>query len=122
MGREKNIRLIATIIAALAAVPLFMPRYAAAESARGLDHPELITAKNTPIEGVLPARNGESDEVCFEITTEPVKGSVELLGEGRFVYSPRENKKGRDYFGYRTVDVAGNRSEEGTVLIRINKK
>ena len=79
MGREKNIRLIATIIAALAAVPLFMPRYAAAESARGLDHPELITAKNTAIEGVLPARNGESD-------------------------------------------VAGNRSEEGTVLIRINKK
>ena len=122
MKREKNLYLTAVLMLSLAAALLSAPLPAAAEGTRGLEHLELTTKKNTPIEGVLTAQKQEGDAIDYEITTEPRKGSVTLLEEGRFVYTPREGKKGRDYFGYRSIDAAGNRSEEGTVLIRIKNR
>ena len=82
---------------------------------------ELKTQRNLPIEGLLSARDAEEDVVSFEITTKPVKGDIQLKEEGHFVYIPRQNKKGRDYFGYRAIDAEGNVSQEATVLIRIEK-
>ena len=41
------------------------------------------------------------------------------LEDGGFLYTPRPNRKGRDYFGYRVIDEAGNVSQEATGLIRI---
>ena len=82
---------------------------------------ELVTRRNTPVEGLLSAKDAEDDVRSFEITTKPVKGDIQLEGDGRFLYTPRQNKKGRDYFGYRAIDAAGNVSEEATVLIRIEK-
>lgn len=110
----------AVLSLALASVFLLTPQPAAAE--QGLEHLELATEKNTPVEAVLPAQNREGDAIDYEISTAPRKGSVALLEDGRFVYTPGENKKGRDYFGYRSIDTAGNRSEEGTVLIRIENE
>ena len=80
---------------------------------------ELTTRRNTPVEGVLSARDAQDDLKRFEITTKPVKGDILLRDDGCFVYTPRQNKKGRDYFGYRAIDEAGNVSQEATVLIRI---
>ena len=51
----------------------------------------------------------------------PVKGSIELKGDGVIVYTPHRDKKGRDYFGYRARDAAGNLSQEATAIIRIEK-
>ena len=122
MKREKNLYLTAILMLSLAAALLSAPLPAAAEGTRGLEHLELTTEKNTPVEGALNTQSADEGAVGFEISTEPRKGSVALLEEGRFVYTPREGKKGRDYFGYRSIDAAGNRSEEGTVLIRIENR
>ena len=82
---------------------------------------ELSTPMNTPYEGQLTAMDEDSDKLFYEITTQPVKGEIQLNEDGSFVYTPRENKKGRDYFGYKAIDPEGNYSQEATVIIRINK-
>ena len=82
---------------------------------------ELSTPMNTPYEGQLTAMDKDSDKLFYEITTQPVKGEIQLNEDGSFVYTPRENKKGRDYFGYTAIDPDGNYSQEATVIIRIKK-
>lgn len=83
---------------------------------------ELKTYKNVSVGGLLSAYDPDGDVVNFEITTNPVKGEIEVSEDGSFVYTPRENKKGRDYFGYKAVDSQGNYSQEATVIIRIEKQ
>ena len=83
---------------------------------------ELRTYRNTAVGGTLEAEDPQGDELFFTITTEPVKGSLELGEDGSFVYTPREGKRGRDYFGYKAVDSEGNISEEATVIIHIEKQ
>lgn len=122
MTREKNNRKITALLLALALMLSLAPEAAALESAPAAENLELETQKNTAVEGVLTARGGAGEPFTFEITTDPVKGGVELGEEGRFVYTPRENKRGRDYFGYRAIDAEGNRSQEATVLIRIQNR
>ena len=82
---------------------------------------ELSTPMNTPYEGKLSASDEDGEELLFAITTRPVKGDIALNEDGSFVYTPRENKKGRDYFGYKAYDPEGNYSQEATVIIRIKK-
>ena len=82
---------------------------------------ELTAPMNTPYEGKRSASDEDSGELYYEITTQPVKGDIALNEDGSFVYTPRENKKGRDYFGYKAYDPEGNYSQEATVIIRIKK-
>lgn len=82
---------------------------------------ELTTKINTPYEGCLLANDADGDVAGFAITTSPVKGDITLSEDGSFVYMPRENKKGRDYFGYKAYDAQGNYSQEATVIIKIQK-
>ena len=83
---------------------------------------ELTVIKDTAINGLLSAIDPEDDVVRFEISTNPVKGNIVLEESGSFTYTPKEGKKGRDYFGYKAIDSAGNISQEGTVIIRIVKE
>lgn len=83
---------------------------------------EFTTYRNTSFGGNLSAYDSDGDELCFEITTAPIKGAIELMDDGSFVYTPRQNKKGKDYFGYRAVDSEGNGSQEATVIITIKKQ
>ena len=83
---------------------------------------ELCTYKNVTVSGKLSAFDSENDVVMYEITTPPVKGSVELCDDGSFIYTPNKDKKGRDYFGYKALDAEGNRSQEATVIIKIEKQ
>ena len=83
---------------------------------------ELSTYRNVTVSGKLSAFDSENDVVMFEITTPPVKGSVELSDDGSFIYTPNKDKKGRDYFGYKALDAEGNRSQEATVIIKIEKQ
>ena len=80
---------------------------------------ELVTRRNVPLTGRLTARDAEGGVRAFVLTTRPIRGTLTLAEDGRFVYTPRPDRKGRDYFGFRAADAAGNLSEEGTVLIRI---
>ena len=42
-------------------------------------------------------------------------------GSAKFVYTPYENKTGKDSFTYVAIDSAGNTSSEAKVTIQINK-
>ena len=83
---------------------------------------ELETYRGVSVGGQLTAYDAEGDEVTFTLETEPLKGSVDLSPDGFFVYTPGENRRGRDYFGFRVTDAAGNASQEGTVIIRLVKQ
>ncbi len=82
---------------------------------------EFETYREVSFGGQLAAVDPDGDTVSFEITTQPKKGSIELGEDGKFVYTPAEGKKGKDYFGYRATDAEGNRSQEATVIIRLVK-
>lgn len=83
---------------------------------------EIKTYKNVSVGGNLSAFDPDGDGVSFEISTAPVKGTIDLRDDGSFIYTPWENKKGKDYFGYRAIDSDGNRSQEATVIITIQKQ
>lgn len=107
----------------LTAVLLTLPGEAYADgTAPVAQNLELCTYKNVTVSGKLSAFDSENDVVMYEITTPPVKGSVELCDDGNFIYTPNKDKKGRDYFGYKALDAEGNRSQEATVIIKIEKQ
>lgn len=83
---------------------------------------ELRTYKNVSVSDKLKAFDPEDDVVDFEITTQPVKGCIELSADGSFTYTPGQDKKGKDYFGYKAIDSQGNYSQEATVIIKIEKQ
>ena len=83
---------------------------------------ELKTFRHISVGGHLSAYDPDGEVVSFVITTQPVKGDIQLEEDGSFVYTPYYNKKGRDYFGYKAQDADGNLSQEATVLIRIQKQ
>lgn len=82
---------------------------------------EVSTLQDTALAGRLTASDPQGDPLIFFVATEPVKGTLVLREDGSFVYTPGPGKKGRDYFGYRVTDPEGNRSQEATVIIRIQK-
>lgn len=83
---------------------------------------EFETYRGVSFGGQLSAIDPQGDALSFEITTQPVKGSIELCDDGSFVYTPLDGKKGRDYFGYKAIDAEGNSSQEATVIIKILKQ
>ena len=108
--------LIATLFAAAASAP------AESGGAPVAENLEISTYRGVSVGGMLSATDPDGDSLSFEITTEPVKGTIDLDADGHFVYTPADGKRGKDYFGYKAVDPAGNRSQEATVIIRIQKQ
>ena len=82
------------------------------------------TIKNVAASGTLFASDPEGGELVFEITKYPKKGLISLTNEktGDYLYTPYENKKGRDSFSYRVRDEHGNYSPECEVEIKIERK
>ena len=83
---------------------------------------ELETYRGVSVSGKLEAVDPDGDLCGFEITTPPGKGTIALEEDGSFVYTPVAGKRGRDYFGYKAVDAAGNYSQEATVIIKLVKQ
>lgn len=83
---------------------------------------ELRTYRGVSVGGCMTATDPDGDPVTFEVTTQPVKGTLDVKQDGSFVYTPAKGKKGRDYFGYKAVDSDGNYSQEATVIIRIDRQ
>lgn len=84
---------------------------------------ELNTYKNVAVTGYFDAADNEGDTLTFRLTSTPTRGSVVMAEDGssQFVYTPYENKTGRDSFSFIAEDTAGNTSPEATVSIRIVK-
>ena len=83
---------------------------------------ELTTYRGVSVGGRLSAVDPDGDMLHFEITTAPTKGELELGEDGHFIYTPADGKRGKDYFGYKACDDAGNSSQEATVIIRLIKQ
>lgn len=84
---------------------------------------ELFTYENIEISCYFDVIDSEGDYLSFQIVNPAARGSVTLAEDGSssFVYSPYENKSGKDSFQYIATDSNGNVSNEGTVSIRIEK-
>lgn len=82
---------------------------------------QFTTYKNIPGEIVLSVSDPESDELTVTIVKEPKRGTLELGDGTTVIYTPNENKVGKDSFTYTVTDTAGNTSQEATVRIQIEK-
>ncbi|MGN0968875.1 MAG: Ig-like domain-containing protein [Oscillospiraceae bacterium] len=84
---------------------------------------EFSTYKNVAYTGQFSAVDPEGDLLTFQLVDKPARGSVTLSEDGsvQFVYTPYENKTGKDSFTYVAVDAVGNVSAEATVKIKIEK-
>lgn len=111
-----------SVILAMLMFAFFSNPVYAEGSAPVAENLELKTYRNISTEGQLSGFDPDGDSLQYIISTEPVKGNIDLQEDGHFVYTPRENKHGRDYFGYRVMDYEGNCSQEATVIIRIEKQ
>ena len=97
--------------------------FAAADSSAPIaENLEITTYRGVSVGGRLSANDPDGDTLNFEITTEATKGTIDLSEDGHFVYTPGDGKRGKDYFGYKAIDEEGNRSQEATVIIRIEKQ
>lgn len=84
---------------------------------------QLKTYRGVPMEGQLNATDPEGDAIIsYQLATPPVKGDVTINPDGSFIYTPAENKRGKDYFGYTATDAKGNTSQEATVIISLMKQ
>ena len=81
----------------------------------------LETYKNLPNEGKLKVTAPEGQPMTFTLLRQPRRGTVELRGDGSFVYTPKKNKVGVDSFTYTAADPNGNVSREATVTVQILK-
>ena len=84
---------------------------------------ELTTYKNVAVTEQFTAVDPEGDLLTYHVLKKPARGSVTLSedGSGTFVYTPYENKTGKDSFTYVAVDAVGNASDPATVKIKIEK-
>ena len=84
---------------------------------------ELTTYKNVAVTGDFAATDPEGDLITFRLVDKPARGAVTLPEDGsvQFVYTPYENKTGKDSFTYVAVDAVGNTSAPATVKLRIDK-
>lgn len=83
----------------------------------------LNTYKNVAISGQFAAVDPEGDLLSFQLVDKPARGAVTISedGSGTFLYTPYENKTGKDSFTYIAIDAVGNQSEPATVSVRIDK-
>lgn len=84
---------------------------------------EFETCKNVAYYGRLTATDPQGDAVTFQLVEKPARGQVELAGDssGAFVYTPYEDKTGKDSFKFVAVDSQGNTSKTAKVSLRIRK-
>lgn len=84
---------------------------------------ELCTYRNVAVNGQFAAVDPEGDLVSFQLVKKPARGQVTITadGSGTFLYTPYENKTGKDSFTYVAIDSYGNVSPEATVKVTISK-
>lgn len=84
---------------------------------------DLFTYKNIEITCYFDVTDPESDYLTFQIVDPPARGSVTISehGSSSFLYTPYENKVGKDEFSYIVTDSSGNVSNEAVVKMQIEK-
>ena len=97
---------------------------ASANTAPVAENLELTTYKNVEITGTFSGVDPEGDLLTFQLVSKPARGAVTQSEDASaaFVYTPYEDKTGKDAFTYVAVDTVGNTSAPATVSIRIEKQ
>lgn len=105
------------------AVSVSLYLLSAKNSAPIAENLELTTYKNVAVTGFFSATDPEGDLLTYRVKDKPARGAVTISeeGSGEFVYTPYENKTGKDSFTYVAVDSVGNISEPATVTVRIDR-
>ncbi|MEG0321472.1 MAG: S-layer homology domain-containing protein, partial [Oscillospiraceae bacterium] len=69
------------------------------------------------------ATDPEGDLLTFQLADKPARGAVTIsdIDPYTFVYTPYENKTGKDSFTFVAIDTVGNTSQPATVKIEIVK-
>lgn len=111
----------AIVLAAALCLSAFLLPAEAGDGAPVAENLEIVTYRGVSVDGTLSAVDPDGDVLTFLITTPPTKGEVTVEDNGKFVYTPANGKRGKDYFGYVAEDADGNRSQEATVIIKITK-
>ncbi|MCC2606705.1 Ig-like domain-containing protein [Planctobacterium marinum] len=79
---------------------------------------ELVTQTDQNLSGTLSASDADGDTLTFSIDMLPRLGSIELMANGEFVYTPPFEVTGTDSFTF-TVNDGNNGEASGTVIIQI---
>lgn len=79
------------------------------------------TYKNIANDGSFRANDEQDEPLTFSVGAAPKLGTVEVHEDGTFLYTPMENKVGKDSFTYTVTDKDGNVSAPATVHITIKK-
>ena len=82
---------------------------------------ELTTYKNVAVTDRFAAVDPEGDILTYRLVKKPARGQVTIGEDGQFVYTPYENKTGKDSFTYIAMDTVGNASDPATVKVKIEK-
>lgn len=84
---------------------------------------DFSTYKNVAYYGKFCACDPDGDSVTFQLVDKPARGALTIDEQNgaQFVYTPYENKTGKDSFSYIAIDSNGNESSEATVDIVIEK-
>ena len=83
---------------------------------------EFTTYKNVAVTERFDGVDPEGDLLTYHVVKKPARGAVTIQEDGTFVYTPYENKTGKDTFTYVAVDAVGNSSDPATVKVRIEKQ
>ncbi len=81
----------------------------------------LETYKNLPKSGIFDASDPDGDTLTYTIVETPKRGTIQIENDGTFIYTPKENKVGKDSFTYTVTDPSGSVSEEATISVEILK-
>ncbi len=81
----------------------------------------LETYRNLPKSGTFDASDPDGDTLTYTIVDTPKRGTIQIENDGSFVYTPKENKVGKDSFTYTVTDPSGSISEKGTISVEILK-
>ena len=82
---------------------------------------EFTTYKNVAVTERFDGVDPEGDILTYHVVKKPARGAVTIQEDGTFVYTPYENKTGKDTFTYVAVDAVGNSSDPATVKVKIEK-
>ena len=84
----------------------------------------VTTYKNVEATAAFAGTDPDGDLLTYKLVSKPARGAVTQAQEGAasFVYTPYENKTGKDAFTYVAVDPVGNTSTPATVSVKIEKQ
>ena len=74
------------------------------------------TPENIPVSGLVTGTDGDNDQLTFSKATDPAHGSVTVVSDGNYTYTPNNNYNGLDNF---TISIADGNGGSTTVTVDI---